>query len=138
MTVRDAVREAQRRLAALDAAHRKATERLAQATKRRSEVLAAEDAKVVDAATGVETAVTAMAEAVGVELAATLCGITAAEVRRLAKAHTPTGGPTSRSASPSTPGRPAAAGAATTGAATTKAASTSAATTSTTTGQVGR
>ena len=90
MTVRDAVREAQRRLATLDTDHRKATERLAQATRRRSEVLAAEDAKVADAATGVETAVTAMAEAVGVELAATLCGIKAAEVRRLAKAHTPT------------------------------------------------
>ena len=133
MTVRDAVREAQRRLAALDAAHRKATERLAQATKRRNEVLAAENAKVADAATCVEAAVTSMAEAIGVELAATLCEITSAEVRRLAKAHTPAAGPTTRSASPSTAGRPSG-----TGAATTNAATPASANTSTTTGPAGR
>ena len=119
MTVRDAVREAQRRLATLDADHRKATERLAQATRRRSEVLAAEDAKVADAATSVETAVTAMAEAVGAELAATLCGITASEVRRLMKVHTVA----TRSASPSIANRPASTGAATTNAAHTSATS---------------
>ena len=87
MTIRDAVREAQRRLATLDAAHRKATERLAQATRRRAEVLAAEDAKVANAAASVEAAVSEMAEAVGAELAATLCGLSSSEVRRLAKAH---------------------------------------------------
>lgn len=64
--------EVQQHLAARDAAHRTATERLDQETTHRSEVLAAEDAKVADAANRVEDAVTAIAEAVGAELAAGL------------------------------------------------------------------
>ena len=98
MTIRDAVREAQRRLAALDATHRKATERLAQAVRRRVEVIAAEDAKVVDAEAGVETAIVEMAEAVGTELTATLCGVPMSEVRRLTKAHAASHPTPSRSA----------------------------------------
>lgn len=85
MTVREAVREAQRRLAALDAAYRKATSRLERATTHRAEVAAEEDRKVAAATSAVEAAVAAMAEAVGVELTAGLCAMDPAEVRRYAK-----------------------------------------------------
>ena len=95
MPVRPEVREAQRLLAALDAAHAHAAERLAQAVERRAEVLAEQDRLVAAAQEALEQAVADMANQVSAELAAQLCGFELAEVRRLAKAH------------PSLPGSPA-------------------------------
>ncbi len=86
MPVRDEVRRTQRTLAALDAAHMRATARLDQARARRDEVLAAADLAVAYAQEGVDAAVVDMADGVGVELTAHMLGATAAEVRRIVKA----------------------------------------------------
>lgn len=86
MPVRDEVRRTQRTLAALDAAHTRATTRLAQARTRRAEVLTEADLAVAAAQEGVERAVADMATSVGVELTAQMLGVEAAEVRRIAKA----------------------------------------------------
>ena len=94
MPVRSEVREAQRLLAALDAAHAHATRRLAQAVGRRAEVPADQDRLVAAAQGALERAVADMANQVSAELAAQLCGFELAEVRRLAKAY------------PSSPGSP--------------------------------
>ena len=94
MPVRPEVREAQRLLAALDAAHVHAAGRLAQALARRAEVLAEQDRLVASAQEALERAVADMAKQVSAELAAQLCGFELAEVRRLAKAY------------PSSPGSP--------------------------------
>lgn len=86
MPVRDEVRRAQRTLAALDAAHTRATARLDQARVHRAEVLAEADLAVAAAQEGVEATVAEMAAGVGVELTAQMLGAEAAEVRRIAKA----------------------------------------------------
>lgn len=86
MPVRDEVRRTQRTLAALDAAHTRATTRLDQARARRAEVLAEADGAVAAAQEGVEAAVAEMAAGVGVELTAQMLGVETAEVRRIAKA----------------------------------------------------
>ena len=86
MPVRPEVREAQRLLAALDAAHAHAVGRLAQAVGRRSEVLAEQDRLVATAQEALEQAVADMANHVSAELAAQLFDLELAEVRRLAKA----------------------------------------------------
>ena len=86
MPVRPEVREAQRLLAALDAAHAHAVGRLAQAVERRAEVLAEQDRLVASAQEALEQAVADMANHVSVELAAQLFDLDPAEVRRLAKA----------------------------------------------------
>ncbi len=89
MPVRDEVRRTQRNLAALDAAHLRATTRLDQARARRAEVLAEADLTVAAAQEGVEAAVAEMANGVGVELTAQMLGVEATEVRRIAKATSP-------------------------------------------------
>jgi hypothetical protein len=87
MPVRPGVREAQRTIAALDAAHAHAAGRLDQALARRAEVLAEQDRLVALARAAVGQAVADMANQVSAELAAQLLGLGLAEVRRLAKAH---------------------------------------------------
>lgn len=96
MPVRDEVRQAQRSLARLDAAHVRAQAMLAQALTRRREVLADQDRLVAAAEAEVGRSVAAMAIAHGSELTAELLGIDAAVVRRLAKAHTPAPGAAGR------------------------------------------
>ena len=86
MPVRPEVREAQRLLAALDAAHAHAVGRLAQTVERRAEVLAEQDRLVATAQEALEQAVADMANHVSAELAAQLFDLDPAEVRRLAKA----------------------------------------------------
>ncbi len=85
MVVRDEVRDAQRALATLDAAHRRAVARLDQALARRSEVLAEADLQVGTAQGAVEAAIADMARQVSVDLTATVLGLDVAEVRRLVK-----------------------------------------------------
>ena len=98
MPVRPEVREAQRLLAALDAAHAQAVGRLAQAVERRAEVLTEQDRLVASAQDALEQAVADMASQVSIELAAQLFDLGPAEVRRLAKAR------------PSLPGSPVSSG----------------------------
>ena len=85
MAVRDEVRDAQRALAALDAAHRRAAARLDQALARRGEVLAEADRQVAAARGGVEAAIADMARQVSADLTAAGLGLDVTEVRRLAK-----------------------------------------------------
>lgn len=85
MPLRDTVRDAQRRLAELDGAHRRAAAKLDRAAARRNEVIAEQDGIVAEARVEVERAVGAMAAEVGVALTATLLGLEASHVRRLAK-----------------------------------------------------
>ena len=87
MPVRPEVREAQRTIAVLDAAHRHAVDRLDQVLVRRAEVLAEQDRLVATAQGVVEQAVADMANQVSVELAAQLLCLEPAEVRRLSKAY---------------------------------------------------
>ena len=91
MPVRPEVRDAQRLLASSAAAHDHAAGRLAQALARRSETLAEQDRLVREAQEALGRSVADMARLVSAELAAELAGLEAAEVRRLAKAHPPTG-----------------------------------------------
>lgn len=86
MPSRPEVRDAQRSLAALDAAHTRAVARLNQALTRRAEVVAEQDRQVVEARARVDQAVVTMARAVSVELAAHLLEVEVAEVRRLVRA----------------------------------------------------
>ena len=85
MAVRDEVRDAQRALATLDAAHRRAVARLDQALARRTDVLAEADRQVAAAQGAVEAAIADMARQVSADLTATVLGLDVAEVRRLAK-----------------------------------------------------
>lgn len=92
MAVRDQVRDAQRTLARLDAAHMRARAKLAQALARRSEVVADQDRLVAAVEAEVNASVAAMATAVGPDLAADLLGIDPATVRRVTKARDGAGG----------------------------------------------
>ena len=83
--IRLSVKEVQKLLAQLDAAHTKAHDRLEATVARRREVLTEQDQLVAAAETGVHDAVAAMAAGVGPGLAATLLGLDVVEVRRLAK-----------------------------------------------------
>ena len=85
MPVRPEVREAQRTIAALDAAHRNATTRLDQVLARRAEVLAEQDRLAASAQAAVERSVAEMANQLSAELAAQLLGLELIEVRRIAK-----------------------------------------------------
>jgi len=85
MPVRPEVREAQRTIAALDAAHRHAANRLEDALARRAEVVAEQGQLVAMARADLDRAVAAMANQVSAELAAQLLGLELADVRRLAK-----------------------------------------------------
>jgi hypothetical protein len=86
MAVRDTVREAQRRLAALDDAYTRAVTNFDRTSARRTEVFAEHDNLVALAQEEVERTVTAMAIEIGADLTATLLGLDAAHVRHLAKA----------------------------------------------------
>jgi predicted RNase H-like nuclease len=86
MAVRDAVRDAQRRLAALDGAYTRAVTNLERSCARRAEVLAEHDSLVAVAQGEVDRTVVAMAVEVGADLTATLLRLDAAYVRHLAKA----------------------------------------------------
>ena len=89
MPVRDEVRNAQRALAALDAAHSRAVVRLDQALVRRGEVMAEQDRLVAAAKAGVEAAIADMARQLSADLAAIVLGLDVAEVRRVAKSCPP-------------------------------------------------
>jgi hypothetical protein len=91
MPVRSEVRQAQRTIASLDAAHRQAAGRLDQALARRAEAIAEQDHLVSMAKGALDRAVADMANGVSAELAAQLFGLGLAEVRRLAKAYPPVG-----------------------------------------------
>jgi hypothetical protein len=86
MAVRDTVRDAQRRLAALDGAYTRAVANFDRTCARRAVVLAEHDSLVALAQGEVERTVAAMAGEIGSELTATLLGLDAAHVRNLAKA----------------------------------------------------
>ena len=86
MAVRDTVRGAQRRLAALDGAYTRAVTNFDRTCARRAAVLAEHDSLVALAQGEVERTVVAMAAEVGADLTATLLGLDAAHVRHLAKA----------------------------------------------------
>ena len=85
MAVRNEVRDAQRALATLDAAHRRAVARLDQALARRGAVLTEADLQVAAAQAGVEAAIADMARQVSADLTAAVLGLDLVEVRRLAK-----------------------------------------------------
>ena len=85
MAVRDEVRDAQRALATLDAAHRRAVARLDQALARRGEVLAEQDRQVAVARAAVDAAIADMARQVSADLTATVLAVDVTEVRRLVK-----------------------------------------------------
>lgn len=89
MPVRDEVRNAQRALATLDAAHGRAVARLDQALARRGEVMAEQDRQVAAAQAGVEAAIAEMARQLSPDLAAIVLGLDVAEVRRVAKSCPP-------------------------------------------------
>ena len=86
MAVRDAVRDAQRRLAALDGAYTRAVTNFERTHARRAEALAEHDSLVAVAQGEVERTVAAMAVEIGADLTASLLGMDAAQVRQLAKA----------------------------------------------------
>lgn len=90
MPLRPEVRDAQRTLAALDAAHSRAVGRLNQVLARRAELIAEQDRQVAAAQTEVDQAVAAMAGEVSIELTAHLLELDVADVRRLVKAHAAT------------------------------------------------
>jgi hypothetical protein len=91
MPLRPEVREAQRTLASLDAAHRRAVARLNQTLGRRAELIAEQDRDVAAAQAEVDKAVVAMANEVSAELTAHLLDLDAADVRRLVKARSAVG-----------------------------------------------
>jgi hypothetical protein len=91
MPVRSEVRQAQRTIASLDAAHRQAAGRLDQALARRAEAIGEQDHLVSLAQGALDRAVADMANGVSAELAAQLFGLGLAEVRRVAKAYPPVG-----------------------------------------------
>ena len=85
MAARDAVRIAQRKLAALDATHARAVARLDQARTRRAVVVGEQDRLVGEAELEVAQAVSSMVNALGPELSAGLLGLDSAELRRVAR-----------------------------------------------------
>ena len=89
MAVRNEVRDAQRALATLDAAHRRAVARLEQALARRGQALTEADLQVAAAQAGVEAAIADMARQVSADLTAAVLGLDVTEVRRLAKSCPP-------------------------------------------------
>lgn len=89
MPVRDTVRDAQRQLVLLDAAHTRAVDRLHQAVARRTEVMAEQDRLVKAAEADVERTVAEMASVLGPELTANLLGMGPADVRRAVAADRP-------------------------------------------------
>jgi hypothetical protein len=82
MPVRDTVRDAQRQLVLLDAAHTRAVARLHQAVARRTQVMADQDRLVKAAEADVERTVAEMASVLGPELTANLLGVEPVDIRR--------------------------------------------------------
>jgi hypothetical protein len=91
MSVRDAVRDAQRRLAALDATYNRAVATLEKTIRHRNDVLAQQDRVVANAESDVRRAVAEMVTEFGTELTATVLGLETTEVRRLARGSGATG-----------------------------------------------
>jgi hypothetical protein len=89
MSVRETVRDAQRRLAALDADYARAVAKLNRASARRAEVLAEQDRLVALAHEDADRTVVVMADAVGAQLTANVLGLDPADVRRLVKSRKP-------------------------------------------------
>lgn len=87
MPVRPEVRDTQRVLAALDAAHARAAAALDAALARRDEALAEHDRHVAAARAALDAAVADMAEQISVALTAQLLGLDPATVRRCLKSH---------------------------------------------------
>jgi hypothetical protein len=81
----NAVRDAQRRLAELESAHRHAVNKFDRAVARRAAVVAAHDRLVRSARETVEQTVITMADSLGVELTATLVNLDPRTVRRMAR-----------------------------------------------------
>ena len=98
MVTRDTVKDLQRLIAKLDAAHDVAQTQLQAARRCRAEVLAAQDAAVSDAERSVDEAAVAMAVEVGPELAGNLLGRDVSEMRRLMKRQRSTSDSADRSA----------------------------------------
>jgi hypothetical protein len=82
MPVRDTVRDAQRQLVLLDAAHARAVARLDQAVTRRTQVISEQDRLVKAAQAEVGRTVAEMATVLGTELTANLLGVGPADIRR--------------------------------------------------------
>jgi len=85
VTIRDAVRATQRRIAALDAAHGRAATALERAVTHRAVVLGEQDELVARAREELDQAVAEMAAAIGAELTASVLGRDLTDVRRCAK-----------------------------------------------------
>ena len=81
----EAVKDYQRRMAQLAAAHSKALGKLEATLARRAEALAEHDQRVAEAGTEVRRAIAIMAVEVGSELTANVLGLDPVVVRRLAK-----------------------------------------------------
>jgi hypothetical protein len=92
MPVRETVRDAQRRLGALDASYARAVAKLNRVSSRRAEVLAEQDRLVAAAQEDVDRKIGAMADAVGAQLTASVLGLTPTDIRRLVKLRRPTCG----------------------------------------------
>ncbi|MGH9128905.1 MAG: hypothetical protein ACRDY2_08055 [Acidimicrobiales bacterium] len=82
----EAVKDYQRRLAQLAAAHAKAEARWQAATARRAEVAAAQDRLVADAEEAMNHSVAELATIFGAEVAAKVAGLEPTEVRRMSRA----------------------------------------------------
>lgn len=85
MSIRNAIKDYQRRLADLDAAHGRAQSRLEAARRRRDALVAEQDRLVAEAERAVEDSVADMAAEVGPELAAKLVDRKPVQVRHLLK-----------------------------------------------------
>lgn len=85
MAARDNVKTYQKRIAELDAAHRRAENRLVDQQRKRAELIVAQDELVAEARQAVEEATATMAAEIGPELAARLTGCELTEVRRLVR-----------------------------------------------------
>jgi hypothetical protein len=85
MPIREMVRDAQRRLAELDAGYARAVAKLDRVSVRRTGVMAEQDRLVASAQEDVDRTVAVMADAVGAQLTADVLGLDLADVRRLVK-----------------------------------------------------
>jgi hypothetical protein len=87
MALRSNIRDAQRSIAALDAAHARTTAAFEAAVARRADVLAEEDRRVAAARERVERTVADMARQLSPALTSRLLDVALAEVRRITRAH---------------------------------------------------
>jgi flagellar motility protein MotE (MotC chaperone) len=83
LSIRNAVKDYQRRLADLDAAHSRARSRLEAARRRRDALIAEQDRLVAEAERAVEDSAADMAAEVGPELAAKLLDLKPTQLRQL-------------------------------------------------------